>query len=250
MDELWIKVALLVGGGLLGFLGGRFNKRLDHRVERKKLRQALYAELGANMQTFMMHLLDLAEEANNGRATRVPHIDGWIRREVYDDALKRSVLFRELKEAKVLDDFYFATAKALEKPKDERRAALRNIAVWFNTTVDDGTVSRRLMYRVTGRFGYNHRPRWRKWVTRRYSKLVSRNLKTKPNEAASWMPPKTLIGHLEAIRTGLPSKEITRFPRDLAGVGPEVVEGVRSAVEWRWRSLRTLRESGGSRVSL
>ena len=215
--EPWIKIALgvggVVGGAVLGFLFGRFNKRLDHRVERKKLKNALYAELGANYQTLVMHSLDLHYYEAEARPMRQPDVKDWIRTEVYNDALKRPVLFRELKEAKVLDDFYFAITKAVVKPIAERREAIKHVFDWFVLNVDNGSISRRRMYVVTGPFGHVYKPRWRTWLSRTYAKLISRNLKRAPNESIGYMPPKTVIEHFEAIRTGLPSREIKRYTR-------------------------------------
>jgi len=218
-DELLklLVVTIPAATGFLGFMGGRFIKGLDYRDERKRLRNALYAELGANLQTLLSYQVDLAERVR-GRPARVPPIDNWVRKEVYNEGLaKRPAMLRDLKEAKVFDDFYFALATGIQTPNDaEQRVALQTLMSWLHAMVHDNTLSRRRMYKVVGRLSGDFRPPIQILLTRLFSNLISRNLRLAPDECATYMYPKTISEIARAIWKGLPSRSITIMKTKLA----------------------------------
>jgi hypothetical protein len=207
--QTFLKVLASVSAltGIGGFIGGRFIKRLDYNDERKRLRRALYAELGANIQTVLLYQLDLGKRAR-GIPGRVPPIDNWVHKEVYNEGLtKRPVMFRDLKEAKVLDDFYFALERAIQQGTDEQqRDSLSNLTAFLRGVTKDGVLSRRQMYKVVGRLNHDYEPALYQWIRGKYHRLTWRNVN--PKTGRGFLPAPRIRGKAKALWTGVPGKPL------------------------------------------
>jgi hypothetical protein len=116
-------------------------KVLDTRRDRKRLRKSLYKELGFNLER--MHYFIILKQ---GQTVNVPRVEEWERREVYDHALKdQPLVFRELKEANPISDFYMQLQHLRGMDIEKQRYAIVGINTWIEASVKQGRLSRRLL---------------------------------------------------------------------------------------------------------
>jgi hypothetical protein len=195
--------------GIGGFVGGRFIKRLDYNDEKKRLRRALYAELGANLQTMLGYQMDLSERLRGAPRPVPGWTTNWLHKEVYTDALtKRPVMFRDLKEAKYIDDFYLGVARALEQAEGEdQKTALIQIQSWVRALLPSAGLSRRELYRSMKPLNAEFQSGFQRWIDRRYRRLVFRNVDTRQG-GQMFAPSPGLFKKLKAIWKGIPGDRI------------------------------------------
>jgi hypothetical protein len=189
------------------YLGGLFTepakKWLSNRAERKRLRRALYAELAANLiapGSFLTYVSGVMEPKIYPRFA----FEQMFRTEVYQEALKQPILFREIREAPTFSMLYEGLARARTLPEAEQLAwlqKLNNEALPFS--VQQGRLSRRLL----------HWPHpLTLWWRNKYWRVMRRNLASyKPSEHGGKMgfrPPRNPVAWIRAVRKGIPGDPV------------------------------------------
>ncbi|MFY9727207.1 MAG: hypothetical protein WB579_25365 [Bryobacteraceae bacterium] len=205
-SQVFYKFGPTVLISIVTYFGGLFTepakKWLSNRAERKRLRRALYAEMAANLtaEPFLTYVSGIQDPANYPRFA----FEQMFRTEVYQEALKQPILFREIREAKTFSLLYEGLARARTLPEAEQMAwlqKLNNEVLPFS--VKQGRLSRRLL-------GWPHplAVRWRKT----YWHVISRNLASyKPEEYGGKMgfqPPRNPFALIRALWKGIPGDPI------------------------------------------
>jgi hypothetical protein len=219
---------------MVTYVGGLFSKpfaesvarALDTRRERKRLRDALYRELGENVEKL------ISRQLMKGHPGGSPfeNFDEWERREVYDLALKtQPVLFRELREAKFLNDFYLALRQSRAKDAATQAQHLLNVTPWINYQIKKGELSRRRLKAAFTLYPPFFMHPFSAWCRKQYHVISNRNAPkvTKPGVGYIYDPVDTFPKKLRALWTGVPGK-----PREYYGpslVGEQVFGNVFSA---------------------
>lgn len=191
------------------YLGGLFTepvkKWLNNRAERKRLRRALYAEMEANFSHFVIYISGLKSPDTYPRF----EFDQMFKTEVYFEALKQPILFRELREAQTTSEFYEALARTRTLPEAEQPAWLQKFADALLVWVKQGLLSRRLLYRVhASALPSAFQGPFTVWLGKKYRQVAWRNMASQrpsqPGGAMAFLPPRTLFGRIRAFWRGIP----------------------------------------------
>jgi hypothetical protein len=208
----YITTALVSTGTYVGgVLTGLFIKSLEEwwktRVERRRLRKALYHELGQNMG-YMFEVLygHLAEPELLSLAwTRPLKLEECERREVYDHALvSQPILFRGIKEANLISDFYLTLDRLKTESPDRQVQGIRSVYKYVSDLVSKGQMSRRLLrkgLKDPSVLGLSHPLITR--VRHVYRGLQCRNL-PKDGKSWTWTAPRTLFQKIRVLWRGVP----------------------------------------------
>jgi hypothetical protein len=209
-----LPVATYVGGVLSKPFADSVTKALDIRMERNRLRDALYLEAGENLEKLILRQVTIG----GSTATFYADVAGWQRREVYDLALKtQPILFRELREATFLSDFYLGLQKFTSLDAAAQAKHLLNMRAWIDGCIKKGDLSRR---RLKASFRVDH---WlysdpvTAWLRKEYNRIAYRNAPrvTQPGVSYIYEPTDTLPKKLRALWTGIPGT-----PREYRGPSP------------------------------
>lgn len=182
-----------------------FGKVLNGRRDRKRLRKALYRELGANFER--MHLLVIHRNQPE-QQNEFPKVEEWERREVYDHALKNEpIVFRELKEASFVSDFYMQ----LQRMRAADARGQHEMIVALNKAIADQVRRKRLSrgelkasYLLMGPAQSPYQHPMMLWLRRWIARISSRN-----NPKAGSYIYRPQYGKVRAFitgRTGVPVK--------------------------------------------
>ncbi len=217
-NEPWIFIAssvvTYVGGVLTKPFADHVAKAMDSRKQRKRLRNALYKELGGNVEKLVMLQL------SRGRPGAIFYgdVDAWERREVYDLALKSEpVLFRELGEAHFFTDFYFATRKLRGVDATAQHRQIVSLSNWIELRIKKGPLSRRKLNAAIPLLASPYGHTGSHWLNRQYHRISRRNIPkvTTPGIGFIYPPADTLAKKLRALWTGTPGT-----PREHRGPSP------------------------------
>jgi hypothetical protein len=204
------KIAPTVLISIATYFGGLFTepakKWLINRAERRRLRNALYAEMQANLDHFLPYVSGIQCPENYPRIA--------FKTEVYLEALRQPVLFRELPEAQIFSDFYEHLAHTGTLPEAERGEWLRGLSEAPTFCIERGLLSRRLLHRAPSPFlpsgfrmgGYPHPLSI--WWESKYRQIASRNIPpARPGEiTVQYGSARTLFGKARALWRGIPGE--------------------------------------------
>jgi len=207
------------------YLGGLFTepvkKWLSNRAERKRLRRALYAELRANADwhQFLTYLSGIKAPGNYPRFA----FEQIFRTEVYQEALKQPILFREIREAQTFSLIYEGLVRARTLPEEEQVEWLGKMSKSANDWVKQGRLSRQLL----------HLPHpLTVWRRKKYAQLVWRNVE--PDNKLLFRAPDNLLKRIRAVCRGIPGDVATPLTNDLQA--PKAIYG---------ESIAAITELGG-----
>jgi len=211
---------ILTGAGIGSVLTTLIVKALEkwnsNRSERKRLRNALYVELGQNFEKLFFHLMQLHNGVVNAW-TGPLEIKDWERREVYDQALaSQPILLQEIHEARLISDFYLSLEKLKTVPPDQHIIGVQTLNKWVVNAVNEGNLSRRKLLKNYRRPGSPFHHPLHIWANRKYNGMITRNV------------PKTAVGHsfsgantirekMKAIWIGMPGKDMGVPPENPVG---------------------------------
>jgi hypothetical protein len=208
-------VVTYLGGVLSKSLADSVARALDLRRERKRLRDALYQEFSENLEKLICRQV-IVGVAGGGPYAQV---DEWERREVYDQALKtQPVLFRDLREANFMSDFYLSLRKFRAMDAATQAQHLRDISARIDSDIEKGNLSRR---RLKASYYTNpslYRHPVSAWLKKQYDRMSYRNAPkvTRPGvDYVSYDAVETLPKKLRALWAGVPGT-----PREYCGPSP------------------------------
>jgi hypothetical protein len=209
-NQALYKFAPTVLISIVTYLGGLFTeparKWLNNRTERRRLRNALYAELEANFDHFLAYVSGIRFPEQYPRIA----FEQAFRTEVYLEALKQPILFRELHEARTFSDVYELLARTSALPEVEQPAWLEKLSSALPFYIKKGLLSRRLLNRAHASYlpsGYRHPLSI--WWGKKYRQITSRNVPpqepSRPGETGiAYQPASTLFERIKALWRGIP----------------------------------------------
>jgi hypothetical protein len=182
---------------------------LLNRAERRRLRNALYAELEANFDHFLPYVSGIKCPEQYPRIG----FEQAFRNEVYAEALKQPILFRELHEAQTFSDLYEALAHTRALPEVEQLEWLKKLSRAITFYVENGLLSRRLLDRAHASplpSGFRHPLVL--WWEAKYRQIALRNIP--PQDFSSqigvgYLPANTLTSKIRALWKGIPGDPVT-----------------------------------------
>jgi len=206
-----ITTALVSTGTYVGgIFTGLFIKSLEEwwktRVERRRLRKALYHELGQNMEYMfqVLYSLEAEPELLSLAWTGPLKLEECERREVYDHALvSQPILFRGIKEANLISEFYLALDRLKIESLERQVQGIRYMYKYVLEHVSKGQLSRRRLNKACGKVPIELSHPWVRRVRQLYSRLQTRNL-PKDGKSRTWMPPRTLFQKVKVLWKGTP----------------------------------------------
>jgi hypothetical protein len=216
----YITTALVSTGTYVGgIFTGLFIKSLEEwwktRVERRRLRKALYHELGENLRYMYWILFSLVQEPSEFAPpawTGPLKFEECERREVYDHALvSQSILFREIKEANHISEFYLALNRLKTESPEHQIQGIRYTYDNISRLISKGQLSRRLLEKARPGVGINGLYPWAVRKALLYEKLSHRNV-PKDGKPRAWDASPTLLKKAKALWRGIPGDEIPVRP--------------------------------------
>ena len=217
---------LLVGGGTYvgGVVTGLFAKSFErwwgNRSERRRLRNALYEELGMNFQNMFLHTLTLHSPPADSWIGSQFAVQEWEHREVYDQALKtQPILFHEVREAKLMSQFYMALERLKVSTPEQQMEGIRVIYNWIIAEVKKGKLSRGTLYDTDPSPDSPFLHPLRVFLRRRYSKVTHRNV-PKDGRGHLFGPSTTFRQELNAVWRGLPGESMDHELDSIPGRNP------------------------------
>ncbi len=202
--KAWPAGAIAVAGYLGGIFSEPLKRRIANRDERIRLRNALYAELGSNLEILFIYSLDLYNMFA-GNPSKFPSLDKIIRRDVLDKAAKEQpVTFRELgREATVISSFYDAIPPILDMELGERVVAIDHLQSWIEDIINrQRYLSKRKLRKVMTTPPPAYRNPTIARLQKRYNQVIERNIPKTPELA--YKSPENLYQHIKAICRGIP----------------------------------------------
>jgi len=204
-----------IGGitGIVGYVGGIFTeplkKRLVNRDERRRLRNALYSELGLNIANTILN------RPRKERLVNLP-IGDWLRTEVYDQALRSSpVLLHEIKETPIFAQYYLAMSAAKAASPDDQRTILDMLGNFIRGRVEAKKLSRRKLNAVCPLEISLYPHPVIDWLTKRlrrlHSAIVWRNV-PKDGKTRGFLPTVGTSNKIRALWCGVPGEEFPISP--------------------------------------
>ena len=209
--EPFIKPGLQILGSagtfVLGVLTERFKSGGKNRADRKRLRKALYAEIAANTESVMLYQCRSREKGKSPEESGHPTLKQWIRMEVYEEALKQPILYREIKESHIFSDIYLSLTLLKDIPSAEADHAGRQFTEWMFDVVKKGQLSRRELSKP----GFRYMALFKKsfvpgWIRKQYYTFHHRNIKT--SGYTRFHATDTLPKKIRALWQGLPGEPI------------------------------------------
>jgi hypothetical protein len=195
---------------VVGIFSDSWKKQLMNRVERKRLRNSLYSELGLNLANMLAYRMTRRPESAMAElpAWTYSSISRWLRREVYDQALKESpVLFHELKEATPISQFYSAMSVIDSRPVAEQLERLALVRKVIAEEVKVGRLVRRKMHKHHAlrdwESPYSHPVLV--WLRKKYHAIEYRNL-PKDGRGRIYGPTDTILKKIRALWNGVPEE--------------------------------------------
>jgi len=211
-NQSLFKVVPTVLISIATYLGGLFTEPVRRwwasRAERRRLRYALYAELEANFDHFLLYASGIQFPQ---QYTRIGFEEAF-RSEVYREALKHPILFRELREARAFSDLYELLARTSTLPEVEQPGWLGKLSAALAFYIKQGLLSRRLLNRAHASYlpsPYRHP--LSTWCRKKYRQITWRNVPLqeplRPGETGiGYGPANTLSDKIRALWRGIPGE--------------------------------------------
>jgi hypothetical protein len=203
-----VSTGTYVGGIFTGLFIKSLEEWLKTRVERRRLRKALYQELGQNLEQ-LIYIVWNHEAPPMDAWARFPGIEEFERREVYDLALKsQPVLFRGIKEANLIGEFYLAMDALKTAPPEQQVKGIRHLKEYLFENARKGQLSRRMLHKAFTLTGVSSRLSHplRRHAGMLYNTLSTRNI-PKDGKTRAWEASPTLFKKVKALWRGIPGDE-------------------------------------------